>query len=253
MMSATAAPRALRRSGRRITGSGVLLFDLLGASRRLYPEGAGLRDTSGRARSLSWAAENLCALHGVQVRVAGTVPRGPVVLASNHMSYMDPLVICSVLPCAAVAKKEVGGWPLIGETLRTFGVMMVHRDDAHSGARVLRRALRVLAAGTPVLVFPEGTTSTGNDVLPLRRGMFGIARRAGVPVVPVALRYDWPEMAWVGDQSFVPHYVRATARPGVVADVLFGEPLEGRRFASASDLARETRMELRRLLHSQSR
>src|SRR5690606_10077330 len=129
-----AGPRALRRSGRRITGSSVLLFDLLTTARRLYPEGPSLRDTAGRARRLTWAAENLCALHGVQVRVPGTLPRGRCIIVSNHWSYMDPLAICSVLPRAAIAKQEVGGWPLIGESLRTFGVMMVQREDAHSGA-----------------------------------------------------------------------------------------------------------------------
>jgi len=244
-------PRALRRTGRRVTQSSMLLFELMRHCRRLYPEGPGLRDSEGRVGRLSWVAENLCALHGVRVQVEGTPPSGgPYVLVANHVSYMDPLAICSVVSCSAVAKQEVGDWPLIGESLRTLGVMMVSREDPHSGARVLRQALRTLEAGTGVLVFPEGTTSAGDDVLPLRRGIFGAARIAGVPVVPVAIRYDVPEMAWIGAQLFVPHYVRTTARRAALAELRFGAPVDPGAYATPQALAHHVRGELRRLLGS---
>nr|MBS0019499.1 1-acyl-sn-glycerol-3-phosphate acyltransferase [Gammaproteobacteria bacterium] len=81
-----------------------------------------------------------------------------------------------------------------------------------SGAEVLRRSLRVLQQGVSVLNFPEGTTTLGNAVLPFRRGIFGLAPITGVPVIPIALRFEPPGMAWVGNAYFVSHCLPAFGR-----------------------------------------
>jgi 1-acyl-sn-glycerol-3-phosphate acyltransferase len=161
------------------------------------------------ARELSWVAENLCALHGVRIALRGELAREPSVIVANHISYFDPLVISSLMPCAAIAKREVAGWPVIGELLKRMGVMWIARGDAASGARVLFEAQRALEQGVSVLVFPEGTTTDGQGVLPMKRGSFGLAKLAGVPVVPVALSYERREAAWTGDDAFLPHYLRS--------------------------------------------
>lgn len=245
-----AGPVALRRSHRRMTRTSVLLLELLGRARRRYPEGPGLRDADGRASSLAWAAENLCALHGVRVSVHGRVPGrdAPAIVVANHVSYMDPVAIASMLPCAAVAKREIGDWPILGEALRTLGVLMVARENPYSGARVLRQTMRLLAAGVSVLAFPEGTTSTGDEVLPLRRGLFGVARRMGVPIVPVAIHYDCRAMAWVGDASFVPHYMRTTTRAKTRATLVFGDPVDPRMAATPEALSARVRDRMLELL-----
>ena len=87
----------------------------------------------------------MCALHGVRLRVGGQVPTQPSLLVANHVSYFDPMIISSLLPLTAVAKREVASWPWVGEVCRRFGVLYVDREDAHSGARVLREAMRSLA------------------------------------------------------------------------------------------------------------
>jgi len=166
------------------------------------------------------------------------------VLVSNHVSYMDPVTLCSLVACVAIAKQEVASWPVIGETLRTLGVMMVAREDAHSGARVLRQTMRMLASGLPVLAFPEGTTSPGDRILPLRRGLFGAARIVDVPVVPVAIRYDAPTMAWIGNASFVPHYLRNSLRHTTKVGVNFGDPIGPDASPTAEGLARLARERL---------
>lgn len=244
----TAAPVALRRSSRRMTRASLFLLELLEAARRLYPEGPGLRQAHERAVRLSWAGENLCAMHGLRVEPRGPLPASPSILVANHVSYMDPVAITSLVPCSAVAKHEIGGWPLIGEALRTLGVAMVERGNAYSGFRVLRQSMRALEAGLSVLAFPEGTTSIGDDVLPMKRGMFGLARIAGAPIVPIAIRYDCREMAWVDDQQLVPHYLRTSSRRCTRASVTFGDPIDPRGWESAEALARHAREELRGLL-----
>src|SRR5262249_17742604 len=130
-------------------------------------------------------ARRLLEIDGIQVVVRGTVHSGPAVWVSTHLSYLDPLVFGAMRPMVAIAKAELARWPLLGRLALRTGTLFVRRGDPHHGARVLRQALRRLAAGIPVLNFPEGTTTDGSGaLLPFRRGVFGLARRAGVPVVP---------------------------------------------------------------------
>jgi 1-acyl-sn-glycerol-3-phosphate acyltransferase len=196
------------------------------------------------ARELSYICENLCALLGVRPRLAGSIPRGPCVIVANHISYVDPLVIASVLPCVPIAKSEVRTWPLIGDATERAGVMFVDRGSPTSGARVLRAALERLERGVSVLVFPEGTTTRGHGVLPLKRGIFGVARLARVPVVPVCLSYASPRAAWVDDQALVPHLASTLARrvTQVTASIL--APVDAGAFDSADALAVHVRRSL---------
>ena len=233
-----------------MTRASLFVLETLSQVRRFTP--SGVREARERARLLGWIAENLCALHGIQVMVRGQVPKSPAILVANHSSYIDPLAILSQVPANAVAKHEIGGWPLLGEGVRGLGVLLVDRDCGQSGARVLREALRMLNAGVSVLAFPEGTTTIGDRVLPFKRGVFGLARLTGAPVVPVALRYESEAPCWVGDEAFLPHYVRTTARTTTRVEVTFGAPLTTTSTAqpkTPEHLAEEARSAIQRMLH----
>jgi lyso-ornithine lipid O-acyltransferase len=164
------------------------------------------------------------------------------------VSWLDPLVVASLLPCVPISKLDLSGWPVIGSIARDLGVVFVSRGDALSGLRVLRRAEAALAHGLPVLNFPEGTTSTGESVLPFRKGLFGIARTARVPVVPIAIAYDPPELAWVGDDSFLPHWLQLAGARRARAFVRLGPPISLPAHARALDVARAAHAEVSRLL-----
>lgn len=173
-----------------------------------------LRDESPGIDLAGMAATSrrVCELHRVQVHVEGPLPtQGPTVFVANHLSYLDPLAIVAQSPALAIAKHEVARWPLVGSILERRGVMFVRRGDALSGARTLRRAMAHLDEGHSILAFPEGTTTSGDRVLPFHRGVFGIALRCRVPVVPIAITMA-PELAWVGDEAFLPHYLRTMRR-----------------------------------------
>jgi 1-acyl-sn-glycerol-3-phosphate acyltransferase len=159
------------------------------------------------------------------VVTTGPRPIGPVVVVANHVSYLDPLVVSSVVPCLSVAKGETRNWPIIGPGLVGLGVLFVKRGDARSGALVLRGALRALRRGTAVLNFPEGTTSDGASVGPFRPGVFGLARLAGVPVVPARIMYDDTRVHWFGGTAFAPHYARLGRIPALTATIDFGRPI----------------------------
>jgi len=227
-------PVSLSRASRRLSRAGFFVAETLF---RLGREPAG--PVAERAERLRWVAENLAALHGLDVRVQGERPTGPCALVANHLGYVDPVAILTHVPSIPIAKAEVADWPLLGEIGSATGCLFVRRECPLSGARVLRGALRSLDAGVPVLAFPEGTTTAGDRVLPFRRGLFGIVRIAQVPVVPITVRYFDGTRPWIGNDPFVPHYLRtaAAARGGI--ELTFHDPIapEG----SAEELAERAR------------
>jgi 1-acyl-sn-glycerol-3-phosphate acyltransferase len=170
-------------------------------------------------------AARILASHSVSVTSAGPRPVGPVVVVANHVSYLDPLVVSSLVPCLSVAKRETRSWPIIGPGMAGLGVLFVDRGDPYSGALVLRRALRALRNGTAILNFPEGTTSDGACVGPFHRGAFGLARLAGVPVVPARVTYDDTRVHWFGGEAFAPHYARLGRIRRLVATIHFAHPI----------------------------
>ena len=109
--------------------------------------------------------------------------------------------------------------------------------------------MRALEAGVSVLGFPEGTTSRGDDVLPFRRGLFGIARLLGIPVVPIAIHYSTPELRWFGDAWFLPHYLRTAMRPSSLVQVRVGRAIVPAAYRSPEDLAHRVRSSVRSMLY----
>lgn len=244
-----AAPRRAARAGARIARLGLATVGTAGRARRVA--GACDRDDAReRALVLRDAARHVLELHGVTVEASGPLPLGPVLLAANHLSWLDPLVVASLIPCAPVSKLDVARWPVIGSIARDLGVVFVARGDPASGARALGEVAGALGRGVSVLNFPEGTTTTGGRVLPFRTGTFGLALRLGVPVVPVALAYDPPSLAWVGDATFVPHYLALAARPRTRATVRLGAAVTPAPGARATQLAAALRDEVERMLEA---
>lgn len=228
-------PAALTRSTRRLARTFSFALDRLWGAAPVPSDGPAL------ARRIGWIAENVCALHGVQVVVRGRPPAAPAVIVGNHLGYLDPPALASVAPAIPIAKRELSRWPVVGELVREHRVLLVDRDDPYSGARVLRSALAHLASGASVLAFPEGTTTRGDRVLPFKRGIFGVARRLGAPVAPVAVRYSPAELAWVGDTWFLPHYLGMTAHRAARVELTFGALLDPRSAASPAALAEAAR------------
>jgi 1-acyl-sn-glycerol-3-phosphate acyltransferase len=237
---ALAGSRILRTGGHVLETIGRFRVDTLGM--------AGERRLQVRAERLRDVAADVCRLHGFDVRVEGALPRRPAILISNHVSYVDAPVLAGLVPCTVIAKGEVRSWPLLGNGADTLGVIFVQRGDALSGARALRQAQRALEAGVSVLGFPEGTTSAGKDVLPFRRGLFGLARILGVPIIPMAVCYGASEMAWTGDSWFLPHYLATAMRPRSLVRVRLGAPLLPGSAGCAASLAESVRSSIRSLL-----
>jgi 1-acyl-sn-glycerol-3-phosphate acyltransferase len=186
--------------------------------------------TTIRRRARAWTLQTACAealvRHGVDVACRGRFPVDPCIVVANHASWLDPLVVASLLPVTPIAKHEVRRWPFVGSLCASLGCMFVERGSASSGARVLRSARAALDEGVSVLGFPEGTTRAfGTGLGPFHRGLFGLARRLRVPVVPVSIRYDDGDAHWVGDDAFVPHWYGVLGHAKTHVEVRVGRPL----------------------------
>jgi 1-acyl-sn-glycerol-3-phosphate acyltransferase len=215
----------------------------LGSARMAPP-----RNRLAAAHRLAGALGTIARAHDLIVTRRGEVPRTRALIVANHVSYLDPLAVLPVCPAVPVAKSEVERWPVVGSIAQRLGVVFVDRDDPHGRIRALRRIHDLLACGISVLNFPEGTTTAGDRALPFWRGSFGIAQRLGVPVVPVAIRYADPAMAWYGGATFLPHYTRLLAAERVEIDLEFGTAIEPRTGESPEAMAARCRNTITRML-----
>jgi lyso-ornithine lipid O-acyltransferase len=208
-----------------------------------HPEDAPLH---ARAERLQRLAITVSRSHRLEARITGKLPRGPAVLVANHLSYIDVPLLLGLAPCVPISKKEIARWPIVGGIARSFEVLFVDRADPWSGALALRRAVRLLERGVSVLGFPEGTTTDGEILLQFRRGLFGAARLAGVPVVPIAIRYADRSVHWIGEQLFLPHYLKTLMRGETRAEVTIGSPIDPH--ADAGAVAQQARATIQRML-----
>jgi 1-acyl-sn-glycerol-3-phosphate acyltransferase len=132
-------------------------------------------------------------LAGIPLAARGleNIPPGPVVLAPNHTSYLDALVLVSLLaprPFAFIAKREFLGNPVMRLLLTGFGCVFVERFDVQKSAEHAGELAATAKAGQSLAIFPEGTLQRRPGLMPFRTGAFQVAAQAGLPVVPVALR-----------------------------------------------------------------
>lgn len=125
---------------------------------------------------------------GLAPRVTGKLPSGVTVMAANHASYIDALLLVAVLPepVAFIAKQELAEHPVLGPLLRRYGVLFVERFDVRRGIEDARR-LASDDPGSSLLFFPEGTFGPFAGLREFRLGAFQVAVSRGIPILPVAL------------------------------------------------------------------
>ncbi len=125
------------------------------------------------------------------VRGAERIPAGPAVLAVNHTSYLDAVVLVALLgprPYRFVAKSEFQENPLMRALLAGFGTLFVERFDVQKSAEHADVLVDAARGGASIVIFPEGTLTRSTGLMAFRAGAFQVAAQAGVPVAPVALR-----------------------------------------------------------------
>jgi 1-acyl-sn-glycerol-3-phosphate acyltransferase len=152
----------------------------------------------------------------LKITGAERVPRdGGVIFVSNHLDYLDPVILIGVIPRRAVflAMQKLFDWPVIGNFARMIGALPV-RDEG-SSLELARTTLQHLRDGEAIVVFPEGELSAEHALQPASSGAAMLAYRSGCPIVPIAItgteRVSWPSL-----------FARPLLGPKIT--VRFGEP-----------------------------
>ena len=205
-------------------------------------------DAAQRRYLVQWWSEKLLRVLGVTLRVEGSPPRQrerSAMIAANHVSWLDIFVVDAAWPARFIAKSEIRDWPLAGWIAERSGTLFIRRERRRDAARMNERVHEVFAEGDCVGLFPEGTTTLGDRLLPFHSSLFEPAMANAAHVHPAAIRYEHAdgshcaEIAYVDELSFMESVASVIAQRGLVARLVFAEPLDcavlpGRREATAA-------------------
>jgi 1-acyl-sn-glycerol-3-phosphate acyltransferase len=205
---------------------------------------------SGRDRRVQAWARGMLTKLGIELQLVGAPAQsGPMLVVSNHVSWVDILALHAVCHCRFVSKADVARWPVLGTMASGAGTLYVRRESRRDAMRVLPRIAQALRDGDILAVFPEGTTGDGSVVLPFHSSLIQAAIAAEAPVQPVALsiidgRSGRPSRAasYMGEESLLGSLWRTLRARSLRVVVTFGAPQLGGgrdRRAWARDLRRE--------------
>ncbi len=164
---------------------------------------------SGRLSAKKYWSKILLGLCGVRVTQKGDpILRGGVLWVVNHISWLDIFFLNGVRATAFIAKSEIRRWPVLGWLVSGAGTIFIERASRHAVHKVGLAMQTHFAREQAVGLFPEGTTSSGFDLLPFYANLFEPARKAAVQIQPVALLYFHQGQrsdlaAFVGEQTLL--------------------------------------------------
>lgn len=223
---------------RRTFRAGVVVFLLLPASVAAAGLLAFMSRAAPRGMYRSWQSRlmhtwfrAIARLLGLRIRVRGEPRIQPVLVASNHKSWLDIVVLGATLPGAFVSKGEIAKWPLIGFFARSGGrTLFINRGELRSFHDLGGELIGRLRGGERVIFFPEGTVSGDADLLRFKPRLFAAALAARCAVQPVLLAYvggDGAARAPLGMQeTFVAHCLRFLSARRTEVRVDFLPPIE---------------------------
>jgi len=194
----------------------------------------------------AWTA-SFVHISNMKVVVKGTPPKPPFFLVCNHLSYTDIAALRYAVKGVFVAKAEILTWPLAGRIVKDMGTIFIDRSNRRDIPRAGHLILERIDAGEGVMVFPEGTSTKGEEVLHFNSSFLQFAAGRGLPVSYATLTYTTPPgeteahnaVCWWEDISFFAHIFRLFHTLSYTAVITFGpEPI--------SD---PDRKELARMLH----
>lgn len=149
-----------------------------------------------------WSRQLLVIL-GVRLRFGGKTGLPAGLIVANHISFLDIFVLNAIAPAIFVSKDDVRRWPLIGWLCAKTGNLFLERGSRLAAQKTREDLVAHLKEGKRIAIFPEGTTTRGDTVLPFHSALLQSAIDAGSPVTPVALRYR----CGAGAPSTAPAYV----------------------------------------------
>ncbi|MDQ0317031.1 lysophospholipid acyltransferase family protein [Amorphus orientalis] len=203
-------------------------------------------------------------LLGIRVLERGApTPDRPLLVAANHVSWLDITVLGSLMPLSFIAKAEVAGWPVFGLFAKLQRTVFVDRTRRHATGAVAGKIAERLKHGDVMVLFAEGTSSSGTFVLPFRTALLGAAKEAvaeegeRIWVQPLAIaytrlygiplgRYRRPLVAWYGDMDMAPHLWRILKKGPIDVEITWGEAVAFGPGTDRKEIARKAEEIVRR-------
>lgn len=207
-----------------------LSVEILGCAVRfgwVYARFGGRPSLAIRSRCLQANCRRLLRVLRADVRATGCAPaRG--LLVSNHLSYVDILLLGATAPCVFVAKSDVRRWPVLGPLTALAGTLYIHRERRSDASRMSGEIRRALDDGLLVVLFPEGTSTGGDVVLPFKSSLLGAIEGTKHPLTPAAIAYALrdgdaaKEVCYWRDMTLLPHLWNLLGKQTLRAEVAFG-------------------------------
>lgn len=192
---------------------------------------------------IAWCKAMLRVLN-VHLDVKGIVAKSPRLLVSNHVSWLDIIVLCSQRAVTFVAKNEVMAWPIIGFMARQTGTLFMRRGFSQQSNQIIQAMAWRLRQGRTIALFPEGTTTNGETVGHFHPRMYQAAILARTPVQAVAIQYHGDArqaVPFIGEDEFLPHLIGLLKHRRIDASVTFCAEIEfsakGRNFLAQQSRA----------------
>lgn len=213
-----------------------------------------------RARFAQWFYIGVRRMLNIRLTVEGAPSRErPLMIVSNHSSYLDVFVIGSQLPLSFTPKREVRRWPVIGFLCVLADCVFVERRPSHM-EEARDEMVKRIQEGRVLCLFPEGTTSDGKHLKPFKSGFLSLAEENGLPVQPASIAYTHigkqpiddsmrELVAWVGEATFFAHFFRFLRLPGIAVTVQWHTPLALSNFADRKELTKAAESQVTQGLH----
>lgn len=188
----------------------------------------------------------VCRILRLNIHVTGQADTGAGLLVANHVSWLDIIAIGSRQPCKFIAKDDVAHWPLVGYLAQGIGTLFIRRGDTLQVAATCETMSWLLHRDQRLILFPEGTTTRGDQVLRFHGKLFQSAQLSQRRVQAIALRYQGPSAEWapfIGDDQFLPHLLSILRLDSIDLKLHYcsGLPAGLRR----DQMARATRLQIR--------
>ncbi len=170
-------------------------------------------------------------IFSMKIETEGVAPEPPFFIVSNHLSYIDIAVYAAVLKTTFVSKMEVKHWPVVGFMARTLGIIFIDRRKRSDVHRVNEEISSQINNRQGVILFPEGTTSPGTEIMRFRPALLQYAAEEGVSVSYSAIRYQTTEkdqsahlsVCWWGNKPMLKHLFMMGKNRSIEAAIRFGE------------------------------
>lgn len=220
------AGKNLRAAGRLVLFCGTLAWVAVDYLVRVWLAGRR-HDIRARCEWMSRSARALMKCVNLRAEYHGLPPHGGL-LVSNHLSYLDILVFGARQPAVFVSKADVRGWPALGYLAKLAGTLFVRRERRADVSPLNAQMSALLKAGVVVMLFPEGTSSDGQQVLPFFSSLLEPAVESACAVTPAFIRYEVAdgvaadEVCYWRDMTFGPHFLNLLTKREIRATVCFG-------------------------------